>query len=925
MRTYDRHVLHGRDAERDRIGGLLTAARESRSGVLVLRGEAGIGKTALLEDARERAGDMQVLSVRGVESESDLPFAGLHQLLRPALDLLDVLPPAQSRALRGAFGLSEEAGDDRFLISAACLTLLSELAERRPVLCLVDDAQWLDTPSADALLFVARRLDAEGVVLLAALRSGYAPRFEGREVPTLELGELATEAAASVVEQRVQGALAPSVREYLVAEAGGNPLALVELPGMLTASQLAGEEPIPTAVPLPRDLERLFLERVRVLPEATQRLLTVVSADDSGRIGAVLEAAATLSIPPEALDAAELAGLVAVHGSSVGVRHPLVRSAVYQGATSGERRAAHLALAGVLTTEPDSDRRAWHRASAALEADEDVADELERSAERARLRSGHGAASAALARSAELSLDVPSRSRRLVAAARAAWRAGQPGRASALLEAAEPPVDDWRLRAEVSHLRGVLQLRCGVLAEACDTLMAGAEAVAPFDTRKALEMLLEAREAAGWAGDTPRTVAADRRAAALPPSQDRESRFLADLLVGVGSVYEGEIALGAELIHSALAHVDDVDEPTWLAWAAMGAKAVGDEVREDALMRRAIRLARASGAVDKLTYVLLAYVLAGLLASRPGVVAEAAEGLTLAREAGLTNAASTHLAMLSWFAGIRGEEQECRSYAAEARGLASAHGTSFATSIAEWGLGLLELSRARPDEAAARLAVVADGLPGSGHPYFGLMSAPDLVEAYARSGRIDLGRDAFAVFAGFAEARAPAWAQALAARCNALLSESEDAAAEFERALIAHEEADRPFDHARTALLYGEWLRRRRQRVGARTELRRALESFELLGAPIWAERARAELRATGETARKRDPSTVSQLTPQELQVARLVADGLSNKDVAAQLFLSPRTIDAHLRNVFAKLSLTSRTQLARLDLGAAEPVLAAG
>jgi DNA-binding CsgD family transcriptional regulator/tetratricopeptide (TPR) repeat protein len=916
-RLYDLGVLYGRDAERDLIGSLLDGARESRSGVLVVRGEAGIGKTALLEDARDRAGDMQILSVRGVEYESELPFAGLHQFLRPALHLLDGLPPAQGRALSGALGLSDRAGDERFLISAACLTLLSDLAERRPVLCLVDDAQWLDTPSADALLFVARRLDAEGIVLLAAVREGYALRFEGRQVPMLDLGALAPDAAAAVVDRRVEGLLDPAVRDHLVTEAAGNALALVELPGALTTSQLAGEEPLPAVVPLSHDLERLFLGRVRVLPEPTQRLLTVIAADNTGRVGTVLDAAASLGIPVDALDAAERAGLVSVHGSTVGMRHPLIRSAVYQASSSFERRNVHLALARALGDDLDPDRRAWHRAAAAIEPDAEVADELERTAERARLRSGHGAASAALERSGELSVDPPSRARRLVAAATEAWHAGQPRRASTLLDTAKVPGADWRLSAEVRHLRGVIQLRCGVLVDACDTLMAGAEEVAPHDPRKALEMLLEAREAAGWAGDTPRTVEADRRAAALTPGDDCESRFLADLLVGVGSVYEGEASAGTELLHRALKQADGFDEPTWLAWAAMGARAVGDEDREAALMRRAISLARASGAVDKLTYVLLAYVLAELLAARLDAAADAAEGLTLAREAGLTNAASTHLAMLAWFAGARGSEEECRSSAAEARLLAHPHGASFATSIAEWGIGLLELSRGRPDEAVARLSVPKDGRPGVGHPYFALMSAPDLVEAHVRAGRKELAREAFAPFAGFAEAGAPAWARAIAARCVALLQDGDDGAADFEEALRLHDQADRPFDRARSALLYGEQLRRQRRRVEARVQLRRALEAFEELGATTWAERARSELRASGETARKRDPSTVSQLTPQEVQVARFVAEGLSNKEVAAQLFLSPRTIDAHLRNVFGKLGLTSRTQLAPFLLGA--------
>jgi tetratricopeptide (TPR) repeat protein len=883
-------VLYGRDAERALIGELLDGARASRSGTLVLRGEPGVGKTALLEDACERAADMHVLRARGVQSESELAFAAIHQLVRPALDHVDGLPSPQARALRGALGLGERTGDDRFLVSLAVLTLLADFAERRPVLCLVDDAQWLDEPSVDALLFVARRLDAEGIVMVFAAREGDVSRFEARGLSALELRGLVPKAAVSVIVRNVDGTVAPSVRDLLVEQAGGNALALVELPVALSAAQLAGAQPLPEPLPLTRDVERLFLERVRRLPESAQQLFLVVAADDTGRLAPVLRAAEILGIGTEALDVAERSGLASVRGETLELRHPLVRSAVHQGSTSSERRLVHLALADVLTHDSEADQRAWHRAAAALGPDADVADELERTAERARLRSGHAAAATALERAAELSADSDSQARRLVAAATSAWHAGLSARASRLVERASPAVSDPRLRAELNHVRGDIQHRSGGLLDAGAILMTGAAAAAPLDPRKALEMLFDAASCGMQSGDYALVVEAGQRAAALPRSGDERERFLADLLAGVGSLWLGTTVREVSLVRDVIARADDFDEPRLLAGAATGAGTIGDEVKEAALLSRAVELARASGAVDALTLALLAVAVTGVLAGRFTVAAEAAEGLRLAREAGLTGAAGLHLAVLAWFAAARGEDDECRASAGEVMQSTSATGNALAHSIAEWGLALLELSRGRPDETITRVVALGAAPLGVGHPLIVLASSPDLVEACVRTDRHEQARAAYAALEGFTRPGAPTWALALAARCRALLSQGGTAEREFAQALRLHAEANRPFDLARTQLLLGEHLRRQRQRAGARAHLRTALDTFEALGAAPWAERARSELRASGETARKRDPSTLSQLTPQELQVARFVAQGRSNKEVAAQLFLSPRT-----------------------------------
>jgi len=875
----------------------------------------------LLVDARERAVEMHVLSARGVESESELPFAALDQLLRPALVYLERLPAPQRRALRSALGLDEGAADDRFLVFAGCLSLLSELADDRPVLCLIDDAHWLDVGSADAMLFVARRVNAEGITMLFAAREGDVRCFDAAGVPSLMLSGLDAEAAAEVFARGAGGDAAPSVRHRLTELAAGNALALLELPSALTNAQLAGTEPLPEALPLTRQVESVFLERLRRLSEDSQMLLLIAAADDTGSLIVVNRAAEAGGVPAGGLIDLEQAGLVTVRGDRLSFRHPLVRSAAYAAAASTARRAAHASLAAALAGEEHADQCAWHRAAAALGPDAEIGSLLETMADRARLRSGNAAAATALERAAELSPDTDSKARRLVGAATAAWHAGQPERASALLEQSEPIVSDSRLRGQLTSIRGEIHFQCGDLLAACETLMTGAAEVASVDSRKALQMLFDAANAGDWAGDYKRVAEATRRAAALPPSGDAGDALLTDMLIGVGSFLEGASAREIERVRSVVARADDFDEPIWLLWAAWGAGAIGDDTRAEELLRRSIDLARASGTVNKLTHSLMIVALEGIFAGRCALAAEAMEGFKLARDAGLRNTASVLQAELAWFAAVRGQDDECRAHVAQVTAEAQATRMAIANSIALWGLALLDLARGRPDVAAADLEELRAAPPGVCQPHIALMFTPDLVEACVKSGRDEGAREACAAFESFAAPGAPTWALALAARCRALLSSGTDEAeGEFTDALRLHAEGNRPFDRARTELLFGEHLRRHRKRVESREHLRAAFAAFDALGADPWADRARGELRASGETPRKRDPSTLDQLTPQELQIARFVADGLSNKEVAAQLFLSPRTIDYHLRNVFGKLDITSRTQLAPLLLVADSP-----
>src|SRR6266536_1643574 len=906
-------MLIGRTLETAAIDRLLAAAREGLGGALVLRGEAGAGKSALLEYARSLADGMTVLRGVGVELESELAYAALHQILRPAFERIGQLPEPQAAALRSAFALTDETVDERFRVSLGALGLLSEVAEERPLLCLVDDVQWFDKASADAILFAARRLDAEPVAVLFAARQDPAHPFVAADIPALSIPALDATDARALVTERLGDSIAAEVVDWLVESASGNPLALVELPAVLSAAQPSGDVSLTGALPPTTSVEQAYLERVRGLPASVRDLLLVAAAEETGERDAIMRASVELGLDAAELTVAEQYGLVHVERGRVEFRHPLVRSAIYRGAGFVDRERAHRALAACTN---DVDRRAWHRASATVGTDDEVADELERSAGRARLRSGHAAAAAALERAAELTADTDKQAQRLVRAAWEAWRAGRSDHATALLAQAGPHVDDPHLQADVDHLRGIVELRRGVLIDAADIFLAGAAAIESLDPRKALEMLLEAREAAGWAGDTPRTVAVRLRATALPPSDDPKARFLVDLLDCVGRLYEGETTTVTPLVHDVLDRADGLDEPRWLVWSATLATAIGDEARESSLMRRAISLARASGAVDTLTNVLLVYATMGLLVA---LDAEASEGLALARETDQPTAASTHLSMLAWSAAVHGKEERCQALAAEALALAPL-GVP-ARTIADWGVGILDLSRGRSDEAATRLGPVVR----AGHPYFAVMAIPDLVEALASTDRLELAEETAAAFIeGFAQPGSPGWALALAARCRALLSSREDADAAFADAVRLHGESERPFDRARTELLYGEFLRRERRRTAAREHLRVALDLFERLGAEIWSERARGELRATGETSRKRDPSTVTQLTPQELQIARLVAEGVSNKEAAAQLFISPRTVEYHLRKVFAKLGIASRAELIRSGVGSREEALAA-
>ncbi|HKF75377.1 MAG TPA: AAA family ATPase [Candidatus Dormibacteraeota bacterium] len=913
-------MLWGRDRETAAIDRVLEAARAGHGGGLLLRGEPGAGKTALLAAAAERAHGMIVLTADGAEAETALPYAWLHQLLRRVLHRLHRLPEPQVLALGVALGLQAGAAPDRFMVSLAVLTLLSEVAGERPLLCLLDDVQWVDRPSLDVVRFVARRIQSDPVALIAAVRAGEDTLLDAAGIDVLTVGGLDPAAADALLDERWGEQLGPTVRQALVRATAGNPLALVELPAGLTPGQLAAREALPDPLPLAGDLERMFLDRARRLPPAQRTLLLLCAAEGSGSLATIARAADDLGIGASSV---QLAGdLLRVEGSTVVFRHPLVRSAVYHGAAPAGRRAAHLALAAASEGRDDeADRRAWHLAQAAQGPDEEVAAELERSADRALRRSGHAAAALALERAAELSQSAEHRSRRLVAAAGAAWHGGDTPRSGALVDQAErlAPADPV-VRLEARYLRGVMETRSGVPADGLAILLAAAQEALPVAPHLALRALGAAGEAAFQADDQTAAREIDRLTASLPESGDAGDALLARLQLAVNPMTWGE---GPSQVHEDLARVEELDDPELLSRAGGMAFGLGEYAVARRLQTRAVARARTSGAAGTLAWALRALAGDDMARSRfRWAEAAAAEGRRLALETGQTNLACQHQVFLLEVAALRGEEEEARRLAGQVLAEAAGRGLHGTIALTRRALAGLALATGRAEEAVEHLEALWSGPTSQRGVAFA--SIPDLIEAAVRAGRPQLGRERLRPYLAWAESAGSAEAGALAARAQALLATGAEADRLFEAALRAHAETDRLLDRARTQLLYGEHLRRERHRVDARDALRAALETFETLGAAAWAERARAELRATGETARRRDPSTLDQLTQQELQVVRIVSQGATNREAAAQLFISPRTVDHHLRSVFRKLGIRSRAELVRVavagDAGLAVP-----
>ncbi|MBB5785150.1 ATP-binding protein [Nonomuraea jabiensis] len=915
-------MLIGRVEEQAAIDRLLMDARSGRSGALVVRGKAGIGKSALLDYAAEAAGDdIRVLRGAGFEPEMELPFAGLHLLLRGALDGVDRLPDGQAAALRGALGMGRASGGDRFLAGLAVLTLLADLAERRPLLCLVDDAQWLDHASAEALLFAARRLEAEGVVIVFAARED-EHAFPAVGVPDLHLSGLDTACAAELLTKHA-GDLAPQACAHLLEEAQGNPLALLELPALLTREQGAGESPIRAigigSRPAPGRVHRAFRDRITRLPEGAQTVLLVAAADDTGALDVVLGAVRELGADLADVDAAEAAGLIHVGDGRIRFRHPLVRAAAYQVASLVRRLAIHRALAHALAGRPgDVDRWAWHLSAAATGPDEETAAALERSAEHARTRGGHAAVAAACERAAQLSPEPRDRGRRLTAAAAAAVEAGLYARATDLADRAAAEVADpmalaflARTRAMIAMAHGQAQTAHTLLAQAAETVIEQAEDVA-------ITLYFEALTPA-WIGSdyTALTQTAARVSQLRAPTAGR-LRPLTRALAGMGGLAAEEPPTGLAWLRDLIEGLRGSSEPVELqerAHLAIWDLVIGDDLVAYERAAAIERECRAQGAIGLLPLALVLVARSQMfLGLHRDALASAKEGLRIARDTGQGHYAALLTGVMTYLAAIEGDEERCLALAEEIAGVRNA-ATGGMRCVS---LNLLDLALGRP-EAALHRAEVFGAFGPAARTVMVMHRMPDLVEAAVRAGRAGFAAAASERVQMWAAQTPVPWAGAVALRCRALLAPDEEAERYFEQALRLHLRGGRLFERARTELLYGEWLRRLRRRADACRQLRSAMEIFERLGSRPWADRARAELRAAGERQIMEGhvpAGALDRLTAQELQIIRMAARGMSNRDIAAQLFLSPRTIGYHLYKAYPKLGVASRAELAALDLG---------
>ncbi|MEU3459003.1 AAA family ATPase [Streptomyces sp. NPDC006733] len=905
-------MLQGRTEEQAAIAELLSGARAGRSGVLVLRGEAGIGKTALLDDAVESAGAMAVVRGSGTEFEAELPFAGLQLLLRPAMGSLGELPEPQRLALEAAFGMAVGAAPDPMFVGLAVLSLLSAHSGDGPLLCVVDDAQWLDRVSTDALMFAARRLDAEGIALLLAARDGEGA-FPAPGLPELRLRGLTQVSAAALL--ALHGAeLSPTVRHRVLSEAQGNPLALLELPVAFQAERPDGRFR-PGALPLTSRLRMAFHGRVSHLPAATQRLLLVAAADHTGDLRAVLRAARALGAGAADLPPAQEGGLIRLDEDRLRFRHPLVRAAVYQRAPLADRLTAHQALAGILDAPQDADRRAWHLAAAAPGPDEATATALEDTAGRARDRSGYAAAAAAFERAARLSTDPAAGTRRLVLAAEAASEAGELDRARDCAEQAARRTGDPALTARLHHVRALADFLGGSFPTAHRLLTEGAGHAAAADPERAARMLMQAAHTAWYLGeqevaDTVARLDALELPAASPVAP--VARFISAALgPPTGG---GPPDLTAAVTAARAAGSRDPRDLMLLCGAGL---AVGQDDEAHELAAALAAESRALGGIGRLPTVLFFQAEAEVFAGRHrDALATAQEALRIAGDTGQQQWTSQFSSVLAYLAAVEGDEERCRRYCDDA--LAVVAGTAMPPGApwSYWAQGTLDLGLGRAQAALDGLErLTREPLR---HHFCATRSIPDLVEAAVRLGLGPRAAEPFARFERWAARTRQPWCDALVLRCRALLAadagSDAEAEAHYTAALRLHDEHRRPLEHARTALLYGEWLRRARRKSEASGHLRAALDVFERLGSRPWAERAGGELGATGTVApQSREPGVLAGLTPQELQIARLAGQGLSNKDIAAGLFLSPRTVGYHLYKAYPKLGIASRGELAAL------------
>jgi DNA-binding CsgD family transcriptional regulator len=900
--------LLGRRGECEALDQLLARLRTGRSPVLVLRGEAGVGKTALLEYLLDQASGCRIVRAAGAEAEMELAYAGLQQLCAPLLQHLDALPVPQREALSTAFGLSAGDPPDRFFVGLAVLSLCAEAARDKPLLCVVDDAQWLDRSSLQALAFVARRLDAESVALVLGIREvGDESELPG--LPDLTVRGLTDGDARALLESAIHVQLDERVRSRIVSETRGNPLALLELPRAMTPAELAGGYAVPEAMPMASRIEQGFRRRLEALPPQTRRLLLTAAAEPVGDATLVWRAAERLGIAFEAAAPASEAGLLDIDGR-VRFRHPLVRSAAYRASAPPERQEVHRALADATDPERDPDRRAWHRAQATDGPDEDVAAELERSASRAAARGGIAAAAAFLERAAELTPDSAARGGRALAAAQAKFESAAPDAALDLLALAELcPLEELQ-RARLERQRAEITFARTRGRDAPVLLLDAARRLEPLDTAMARETHLEAIVAAMFAGrlgDGPSVREAAESARAGPPAAD-PPRAIDLLLDGLATRFTEGYAAAAPPLRKALAAIQAGEgsaarDGRWFWLACRIAQGLWDDELWYVLATRGVRAARQTGMLavlpNAVTYRAALHVQAGDFDVASSLIAES-DAITQATDMAPLKYAALMLA--AW----RGHELAGLAQIEAGRLEATARGEGMALSVADWTTALLFNGLGRYQEAyvAAERAAAHDALAITA------WSQVELIEAGVRSGASDATSAALERLSDRAHASGTDWALGVLARSQALLSEDDGADALYREAIERLERTRIRVELARSRLLYGEWLRREQRRVDAREQLRAAHEMFSTMGADGFAERARVELLATGETVRKRTVETRDELTAQEAQIARLARDGRTNPEIGAQLYISPRTVEWHLKNVFTKLGIRSRREL---------------
>ncbi len=905
-------MLLGRQQELLAIDQALAAARLGKSARLVIHGDPGIGKTALLQYAIEQSASMRVLSARGVEFEADVPFAGLSELLQPALDRLDSLRPLHANALRSSLGLGRRIEADRLIVGAAVLGLISAFADEAPLLITVDDAQWLDRASAETIGFVARRLVADPVAVLIAVREGDESPLLAAGLAELRLSGLDQAAAIELLSRAGAGAITEETARRLVGATGGNPLALLELGPEAHRMPAAPHDSLPVAT----SVERAYLRRAGGLSEGARRVLLLVAASGGSDLGLVRHAAAAMGLGSDVIDEAEGASrIILQRADRVEFVHPLARAAIYHASSPAERRAAHRALAGALSVTDDADRRAWHLAAAAAGWDADAADALESAARRAHESSGFAAAAAAWVESARLTESEELRAVRLLRAAESAWLGGRAEQATESLMTARKLADPT-LRVEIDTLGGHIAMRRGAVLEGYRTLVAAAAAVEPRDRLKAIRILADAAVSTFGVGNPTVMLQAAQHAIDISqPDDPPDVAIVAHVAYGALAIMAGRGDDGPRHLHETIPLFEQVQLDTGDPLLLLCAGVTGLFLREAEagrdLLERALVEAREHAPTAALPVVVFFLGRDAFATNRWPLARALYEDATrIARETAQDTWLAGPVSGLAWLDALEGRADDCRRNAAEGMQLSETLGMALFKAWAMIALGMLELALGRPDEALLHLSRCASYLHENSMTDPDLSPAPDIVDALVRLGRADEAREVSRAYQLAAEAKGQPFSLARAARAQALVAEDGDFASHYQAALRHHESTPDTFERARTQLHFGERLRRTRKRVEARKQLRAALKAFDELGAAPWGERAMSELQATGETARVRDERHRQLLTPQELQVALTLGDGTTTREAAARLYMSPKTVEYHLRHVYDKLEIRSREEL---------------